>query len=184
MTHDYEGAAAPIPGKTYTRRAVLKRGLAAGAGTVALSASGGRFAAPGAAASGAPAQDAFLPKNKIVLPSAIAVKLTNHSVTLPLRQGMFNGQPVWYVVTESSDERIASDLGLNFAPAWRTSPPATRPSSRSPPRTRCWAGTRLRGQGDRGRAYRAYSVVQGSVTGRIGGTGSKPSPAVAIAPAT
>lgn len=74
---------------------MLKGAAAAGGGALALAALGGHLAAPVAAASPAiaAAQDELLPESKIVLGSAIAVSLTNHSVTLPLRQGVFNGQP-------------------------------------------------------------------------------------------
>lgn len=116
MTNKPPQATIPELSGTHTRRDVLRGALVGGAGALALSAFGGHLTAPTVAARGALAQDELLPRSKIVLPSAIAVNLTNHSVTLPLHQGMFNGQPVWYVITESSDERIARDLGLNFAP--------------------------------------------------------------------
>lgn len=70
----------------------------------------------GSALPGAAVADDMLPASKFVLASTKAVNLTRHTTTLPLYQGAVNGQPAWYVITETSDERIARDLGLNFAP--------------------------------------------------------------------
>jgi hypothetical protein len=60
------------------------------------------------------AQD--LPREKIVLKSAIKVDLQNRFVRLPLRRGLHNGQTVWFVLTDVSDETLATKIGLNFAP--------------------------------------------------------------------
>ncbi len=58
----------------------------------------------------------LLPPNKIILHSTVEVNLTHHSATLPLHQGRFHGEKVWYVITEASDEGAARDLNVNFAP--------------------------------------------------------------------
>ncbi|MDQ6907494.1 MAG: hypothetical protein M3176_11745 [Chloroflexota bacterium] len=96
-----------------TRRTLFKGTLAA-SGTLALATFGGgiigRESLVGAA------DDEMLPASKFTIKSTIAVNLTKHFARAPVFQGTFNGQPVWYVITEASDERVASDLGLNFAP--------------------------------------------------------------------
>jgi hypothetical protein len=57
-----------------------------------------------------------LPASKTILPSAVKVDLQNQYVRLPLHKGEYNGQTVWYVLTEASDQGAADDLGLNYAP--------------------------------------------------------------------
>src|SRR5262249_32153414 len=42
-----------------------------------------------------------------------AVEHPNGPVTLPLHQGISNGQPVYYVITDASDGSAASALGVN-----------------------------------------------------------------------
>ena len=54
MTSERERATTRAPGATYTRRGLLRRGLGAGAGALALSAVGGSLLAREAAASTAP----------------------------------------------------------------------------------------------------------------------------------
>jgi hypothetical protein len=44
---------------------------------------------------------------------ASAVEHPNGTVTLPLHQGISNGQPVYYVVTDASDGSVAATMGLN-----------------------------------------------------------------------
>lgn len=100
-------------GFAFTRRAMLK-GTLAGAGGLALSSLAGGFALPETSVRAA--EDEMLPASKFTIKSTIAVNLTRHFARAPLFQGMFNGQPVWYVITEASDEGVASDLGLNFSP--------------------------------------------------------------------
>ncbi len=58
----------------------------------------------------------LLPKSKVILRSAGTVNLTDDTVRLPLHKGVFHGQTVWYVITESSDFGLAHDLNVNFAP--------------------------------------------------------------------
>jgi hypothetical protein len=60
--------------------------------------------------------DELLPPSKFVLPSTIQVNLTTHSARLPLHRGSFNGQTVWYVLTDVSNQPLAQQIGLNFAP--------------------------------------------------------------------
>lgn len=42
-----------------------------------------------------------------------AVEHPNGTVTLPLHQGISNGKPVYYVITEASNGNVASALGVN-----------------------------------------------------------------------
>ncbi len=53
MTHEHDRIVSPISRRAYTRRAVLKGGLAVGVGTLAVSAFGGGLLTPEAAAAGA-----------------------------------------------------------------------------------------------------------------------------------
>lgn len=73
-------------------------------------------AAKSPAASSADTAGGILPSSKVILPSAVKVDLTNGFVRLPLHRGEFNGQTVWYILTEASDQGAADDLGLNYAP--------------------------------------------------------------------
>jgi hypothetical protein len=50
-----------------------------------------------------------------VLESTIRVDPVKETVTLPLFKGMFNGAPVYYIVTESSDEKDAERRRVNYA---------------------------------------------------------------------
>lgn len=70
----------------------------------------------GGHAPGTGATSGTLPAAKTILPSAVKIDLQNEYVRLPLHRGEFNGQTVWYVVTEASDQGPADDLGLNYAP--------------------------------------------------------------------
>src|SRR5215213_2638875 len=60
--------------------------------------------------------DELLPPGKFVLPSTIQVNLTTHSARLPLHRGSFQGQTVWYVLMDVSNQALAQQIGLNFAP--------------------------------------------------------------------
>ncbi|MBV9957940.1 MAG: hypothetical protein JO360_05935, partial [Acidobacteria bacterium] len=60
--------------------------------------------------------DELLPPSKFVLQSAMQVNLTKRFARLPLHKGFYNGQSVWYVLTDVSDQGLAQQLGLNFAP--------------------------------------------------------------------
>jgi len=58
----------------------------------------------------------LLPRDHLTEESAIQVDLSNESVRLPLYRGRANGQTVWYVLLDASDQGIAHDLGVNYAP--------------------------------------------------------------------
>ncbi|MBA3641203.1 MAG: hypothetical protein H0W53_18425 [Acidobacteria bacterium] len=56
------------------------------------------------------------PSGDLFLTSAIHLDRTTGDITLPLYEGRHNGAPVWYIVTESSNQEQAERLGVNFAP--------------------------------------------------------------------
>src|SRR6267142_3574339 len=58
----------------------------------------------------------LLPRDHLTEESAIQVELSKESVRLPLYKGEANGQTVWYVLLDASDQGIAHDLGVNYAP--------------------------------------------------------------------
>src|SRR6266478_6389419 len=58
----------------------------------------------------------LLPRDHLTEESAIQVDLSKESVRLPLYKGEANGQTVWYVLLDASDQGIAHDLGVNYAP--------------------------------------------------------------------
>lgn len=96
--------------------------LAMGGTTLGVSPAGG--SATGAVAT----QDASggsapigltLAKNRQLITSALRVDLTRDFATLPLHKGQADGQTAWYVITESSDARMARRLGVNHAPKLR-----------------------------------------------------------------
>lgn len=57
-----------------------------------------------------------LATGKFTLTSAKRVDLTYNYATLPLHRGVADGKTVWFVVTDASDQGVARQLGLNFAP--------------------------------------------------------------------
>jgi hypothetical protein len=57
-----------------------------------------------------------LPRDHLTEESAIQVDLSKESLRLPLYKGKANGQTVWYVLLDASDQGIAHDLGVNYAP--------------------------------------------------------------------
>ena len=65
---------------------------------------------------GVPALSGVLDRNKIVMRSAISVDLNRDVARIPLYKGYFNGVAVWFVRTDVSDQALAGQLGLNFAP--------------------------------------------------------------------
>jgi hypothetical protein len=120
MTHERDETVQRMLRSTQTRRRVLKSAIAAGTGALALPA-----IAPFSPATRASARaktlftregDEMLPREKLTIHSTIAVNLTRSFATAPLFEGTFNGQPAWYIITDASDEGMASDLGVNFAP--------------------------------------------------------------------
>ncbi len=58
----------------------------------------------------------LLPRDHLTEESAIQVDLSRESVRLPLYKGRANGETVWYVLLDASDQGIAHDLGVNYAP--------------------------------------------------------------------
>src|SRR5919197_3166185 len=85
---------------------------AAVTGSVALA---GSKDAPGAA-TGLGQLSGLLPRDHLTEESAIQVDLSKESVRLPLYKGRADGQTVWYVLLDASDQGIAHDLGVNYAP--------------------------------------------------------------------
>jgi hypothetical protein len=57
-----------------------------------------------------------LDKSKQSIKSARRVDLTRDFATLPLHKGTAGGETVWFVITDSSDAKMARDLGVNHAP--------------------------------------------------------------------
>lgn len=53
---------------------------------------------------------------ELFLTSAIHLDRETANITLPLYEGRHDGAPVWFIVTESSDQDQAKRLGVNFAP--------------------------------------------------------------------
>jgi hypothetical protein len=85
------------------------------AAAVASQAFGGSKDAPGSAKGLGPLTG-LLPRDHLTEESAIQVDLSRESVRLPLYKGEANGQTVWYVLLDASDQGIAHDLGVNYAP--------------------------------------------------------------------
>lgn len=57
-----------------------------------------------------------MPRDHVVLTSAIAVDAAAGTVTLPLHRGSAAGKTVWYIVTDSSDKTDAAKRGVVYAP--------------------------------------------------------------------
>ncbi|HUO74571.1 MAG TPA: hypothetical protein VMU39_27620 [Solirubrobacteraceae bacterium] len=57
-----------------------------------------------------------LPRDHLTLQSAIKVDLSKETVRLPLYKGKAAGQTVWFVLLDASDQGLAHDLGVNYAP--------------------------------------------------------------------
>jgi hypothetical protein len=89
--------------------------LAIVAAVVASQALGGSKDAP-ASAKGLGPLTGILPRDHLTEESAIRVDLSKESVRLPLYKGKANGETVWYVLLDASDQGIAHDLGVNYAP--------------------------------------------------------------------
>jgi hypothetical protein len=58
----------------------------------------------------------LLPRDHLTEESAIQVDLSKETVRLPLYKGRANGETVWFVLLDASDQGIAHDLGVNYAP--------------------------------------------------------------------
>ncbi len=89
--------------------------LAILAAAVASQALGGSKDAP-ASAKGLGPLTGLLPRDHLTEESAIQVDLSKETVRLPLYKGKANGETVWYVLLDASDQGIAHDLGVNYAP--------------------------------------------------------------------
>ncbi len=61
-------------------------------------------------------QTGDLPRANFTMSSVKRIDLGKHAATVPLRRGTFNGQTVWFVITEASDSAMAARLGVNFSP--------------------------------------------------------------------
>ena len=94
--------------------------VAAVVGSQALDGSGGDALAgttkASARAGGLGPISGLLPRDHLTEESAIQVDLSKESVRLPLYKGKANGQTVWYTLLDASDQGIAHDLGVNYAP--------------------------------------------------------------------
>jgi hypothetical protein len=64
-----------------------------------------------------PVAAAELPRDHIVLKSAIAVDPQQNTVVLPLYKGSAAGKIVYYILADSSSKTQAQELGLNYAPS-------------------------------------------------------------------
>ncbi len=99
---------------------------AATLGLVVLAAAMGSQALAGskdgsASAKGLGPISGLLPRDNLTEESAIQVDLSKESVRLPLYQGVaYKGTPneekVWFVLLDASDQGLAHDLGVNYAP--------------------------------------------------------------------
>jgi hypothetical protein len=91
--------------------------LAATAAVVGTQASA-QSSAPTPSAKGLGQLDGLLPRDKLTLSSVIHVDLSTQTVRLPLYKGVndANGQTVWFVLLDASDEGLANNHGVNFAP--------------------------------------------------------------------
>src|SRR5438132_10399334 len=89
--------------------------LAIIAAAIASQALGGSKGSP-LSASGLGPRSGLLPRDHLTEESAIQVDLSKESVRLPLYKGTANGETVWFVLLDASDQGIAHDLGVNYAP--------------------------------------------------------------------
>ena len=55
-------------------------------------------------------------RDNLTLESAIQVDLSKETVRLPLYKGRAGGQTVWFVLLDSSDQGLAHNHGINYAP--------------------------------------------------------------------
>jgi hypothetical protein len=95
--------------------------IAAAAITLAFTASGApaataRIPANTGSAKGLGQLTGLLPRQNLVLESALQVDLSHETVRLPLYKGTANGHTVWFILTEASDSGLAHNSGLNYAP--------------------------------------------------------------------
>jgi hypothetical protein len=116
----------PFKAITARKRALIALSTTLGAALLAvvLLSAAGQGATPAAARAahraGAPTGlgqlTGLLPRNKLTTESAIQVDLDKESVRLPLYKGKANGETVWFTLLDASDQGLAHDLGVNYAP--------------------------------------------------------------------
>ena len=58
----------------------------------------------------------LLPRDHLTLESALQVDLSKQTVRLPLYKGKAGGQTVWFILLDSSDQGLAHNHGINYAP--------------------------------------------------------------------
>ena len=58
----------------------------------------------------------LLPRGNLTLESALQVDLSKETVRLPLYKGKAGGETVWFVLLDSSDQGLAHNHGINYAP--------------------------------------------------------------------
>ena len=92
--------------------------VAVAAGTVSVASAGSKRSA---SAQGLGPISGLLPRDHLTLESAIQVDLSKESVRVPLYKGLaYKGTPqqetVWFTLLDASDQGIAHDLGVNYAP--------------------------------------------------------------------
>jgi hypothetical protein len=82
----------------------------------ATQAPGGAQTAPPGAADGLGQLSGLLPRQNLTMTSIIQVDLSKETVRLPLYKGKHDGQTVWFVLLDASDEGLAANHGVNHAP--------------------------------------------------------------------
>jgi len=108
------GHRGPVLAASVAALAVLFGVAASGLGT-ATAANQEDNGRPGAA-HGLGQLTGLLPRDNLVLESALQVDLNAETVRLPLYKGTANGHTVWFILTEASDLGLAKNSGLNYAP--------------------------------------------------------------------
>jgi hypothetical protein len=58
----------------------------------------------------------LLPRDHLTVESALQVDLSKETARLPLYKGEASGETVWFVLLDASDQGLAHDLGVNYAP--------------------------------------------------------------------
>jgi hypothetical protein len=100
---------------TSRKAIVAATAVATIAGALSFTQLNGASATSAASPKPSQAQPTFLDQHKLILRSAQQVNLHNNTVRLPLHRGEFNGETVWFVVTEASDFGLAADLNVNYS---------------------------------------------------------------------
>jgi hypothetical protein len=95
---------------------LLAATLAIAASVVTATQAGGAQTAPPGAADGLGQLSGLLPRQNLTMTSIIQVDLSKETVRLPLYKGKHDGQTVWFVLLDASDEGLAANHGVNHAP--------------------------------------------------------------------